>query len=682
MIRSVVSSILALVFLLCGAIDSPAQPASDSLRQDIETAKQKVYPAIVNIAVIVKMYSGGRAMRAPAGGSGVIVSKDGYVLTNFHVAGHTTRIQCTLPDGEALEAKVVLDDALTDLSVLKLDLSRREPGSPPVPFATLGNSEAMHVGDYVLAMGNPLTLSSSITLGIISNTHRVFTDFSGTEMQSQILEEGETTGLMTRWIQHDALILPGNSGGPLVNLKGDVIGINELGGNGFGFAIPSDLASSVLKQAISGKPLVRGWLGFSVLPTSKLGRKDGVLVSAVLPDSPADKGGLKAGDILMSLGGSPVNARFFEELPLLYQQVADLHPGTGTAATYLRGGAEHEITVTPTVMEESVGQEQEFRDLGVTLEEITGPMALERRYPDRNGVAVTGVRAGFPMEAAQPALVEGDVIFKVGGDAVKNLEGFQRAVASHGKSDLLIAFRRNRELMLTVVKPKADAPQDDGVELPKAWIGVKTQVVTAEVGKALGIPKPRGFRVTRVYPWSKAAAAGIRPGDILTSLEKQPLTASRLQDEKELDQAVENLVVGQKAEISGLRDNKPITFTVQMEAAPAQVSDAKKVLQKEFEFAVRDLVPIDVDDRDLEVGQKGALVIDVTQGGWASVAGLHPEDIILAIDNRPTLDVATLEKTMQEVIKRKPRTVSFFVLRSNRTHFVFGEPDWEQPADK
>jgi serine protease Do len=676
-----ISSVVLFLSVLT-ACCSAQSTAVDNLRQDIETAKQKVYPAIVNIAVIMRMYSGGRAIRAPAGGSGVVVSDDGYVLTNYHVAGHTTHIVCTLPNGESLEARVVLHDPLTDLSVLKLDTSHRAPASPAIPFAKLGNSEAMRVGEYVLAMGNPLTLSSSVTLGIVSNTHRVFTDFSGTEMQNTTLEEGETTGLMTRWIQHDALILPGNSGGPLVNLKGEVIGINELGGNGFGFAIPSDLAAALLKQAISGKPLQRGWLGFTALPTGKLGRKDGALVAAVLKGSPADKSGLKAGDILLSIGSEVVTARFFEELPLLYQLIASLTPGTAVAVTYERDGSAHNATMAPTVMEESVGREEEFRDLGVTLQDITGPMALERLYPDRKGVVVTGVRAGFPIEAALPPLTDGDVIFKIGGEAIGNLTDFRKAVSPLAHSDVLLAFRRNREMMLSVVKPKSDVASEEGVDLPKAWLGIKTQVMTPEVGKALGLARCRGFRVTRVYPWSMAAKAGIKPGDILTSIEKQPFTASRIQDEKELEQAVENLVVGQKAELTGLRDNKAIAFSVLMEATPAQVSHANKATQKEFEFSVRDLVPIDIEDRDLALDQKGVLVTDVTQGGWASVAGLHPDDVILAVGNVSTPDVAALERTMLDVSKRKPKPVTFFIQRSNRTHFVFAEPDWEQSDSK
>jgi len=656
------------------------QGASDSLRKDIDTAKSKVYPAIVNIAVVTRYFTGGRSMRAPAGGSGVIVSADGYVLTNYHVAGHSTRIVCGTPDGESIDAKVVLHDALTDLSVLKLDLSRRAAGSGPLPFAALGDSDTMRAGDYVLAMGNPLLLSSSITLGIISNTHRVFTDFTGTELESHTLEEGESTGLLTRWIQHDALILPGNSGGPLANLKGEVIGINELGGNGFGFAIPSNIAATVLKQAISGKPFVRGWLGFEALPVDKLGRKDGALVSSVLKGSPAEKAGIKAGDILLTIGATPVKARFFEEIPLLYQTVAGLTPGVSVPITYVRDGMTMHGDVTPSPMEESIGPEDEFRDLGVSLQEITGPMAVERQYPDKSGLVVTGVRAGYPLESAHPPIAEGDVILRVGTLPVSTLEAFRHAVAGAEKQDILIAFRRGRDLMVTVVKPRTEPADDDPTELPKAWLGVKTQVMTTELATALSLPNVKGFRVTRVYPWSQAAKAGIQAGDILTAIDKQAFTAARPQDEKEIDQMVENLSVGQIAQIAGLRDGKPVKFSVKMEAQPAQVSQAKKATDKDFEFMVRDLVPTDIEERSLPADQKGALVIDVTQGGWASIAGMHVNDVILAINGKSTPDSAATERAMTEIKKARPSSVVFFILRDNMTHYLFGEPEWNRPA--
>jgi len=200
---------------------------------------------------VARQFAGGRSQRGAGAGSGVIVSPAGHVLTNFHVAGHTTRITCRLPTCEAIDADVLEHDPLTDLSVLKLRLKARKDATRPLPFATLGSSSALRVGDYVLAMGNPMALSSTLTLGVVANTSRVFTNFQGTAIEELDLGSGEVTGLFTRWIQHDALILPGNSGGPLVNLRGEVVGINELGGSGMGFAIPSDLASKVLNQVLT-----------------------------------------------------------------------------------------------------------------------------------------------------------------------------------------------------------------------------------------------------------------------------------------------------------------------------------------------------------------------------------------------------------------------------------------------
>ncbi len=257
--------------LLLAAPAAAQSTAADALRRDVDFARSKVYPALVNIAVVGRIYSGGRARRFPAAGSGVIISAAGHILTNFHVAGNTTRITCTLTSGERVDALVVAHDALTDLSVLKLRLAERADPTVPVPFATLGDSDALQVGDYVLAMGNPLTLSSSLTLGVVSNTKRVFTDFTGTEMFDLDLGQGQKTGVFTRWIQHDALILPGNSGGPLVNLRGEVVGVNELGGGGVGFAIPSNLAAKVLNQVLTFGEVRRGWLGLAVLPVDKLG---------------------------------------------------------------------------------------------------------------------------------------------------------------------------------------------------------------------------------------------------------------------------------------------------------------------------------------------------------------------------------------------------------------------------
>lgn len=462
---------LFLGLLLFGTACGAQKSANDALRHDIQMARNKVYPALVNISVVVRYYNGGRAQRAPAGGSGVIVSKDGYVLTNYHVAGHTTRITCTLPDGEAIDARVVLHDPLTDLSILKLRLERRPNPAAPLPFAALGDSNSLQVGDYVLAMGNPLLLSSSMTLGIVSNTKRVFTDFTGTLIEEMELDAGEATGLLTRWIQHDALILPGNSGGPLVNLKGEVVGINELGGSGMGFAIPSAIAASVLKQALQGGETKRGWLGFRVLPVSKMGRTTGALISAVLSGSPMAKAGLAPGDILLYVNDIPVNVRFFEEVPLLHQHIAALPAGQAARLQYLHNGEMRTATATVAAMQRSLGKEQEYRAIGMTVQEITEPMALARRFPNREGVLVTGVRPGYPFETAKPAINPGDVILTVGDNRINDLETFRKVVAGLGNQEVTVTFRREEEILLTLVKWTPDNPTEEGENCRKPGWG-------------------------------------------------------------------------------------------------------------------------------------------------------------------------------------------------------------------
>ena len=184
-------------------------------------------------------------------------------------------------------------------------------------------------------MGNPLTLSSSMTLGIVGNPSRVFTSFTGSDMDDMDLGDGQVTGLFTRWIQHDALILPGNSGGPLVNLRGEVVGINELGGNGVGFAIPSNLAAHVLNQALTYGEVRRGWFGVTIFPVEKMDLKHGALVSALQPGGPAEQAGVVPGDVLLSIDGAADRRRLLRGRPGPLQADGRLrrrHEGQGRRA--------------------------------------------------------------------------------------------------------------------------------------------------------------------------------------------------------------------------------------------------------------------------------------------------------------------------------------------------------------
>jgi serine protease Do len=265
-------------------------------------------------------------------GSGVIVSADGYILTNHHVVDGAEEIKVELNDRRTFDAKVVGSDPPSDLAVLKIDAAE-------LPTLSLGNSDAVEVGDVVLAVGNPLGLQQTVTAGIISAKGRA---------------TGVSDGSFEDFLQTDAPINQGNSGGALINTGGDLIGINSqilspTGGNiGIGFAIPSNMAKNVMEQLVKNGAVRRGQLGVSVQPVTtdiarslNLPEARGVMVGEVQPDSAASRAGLKTGDILTALNGEPVN-----ESNELRNRVANTQPGTEITLTVRRDGGEQQIRAT------------------------------------------------------------------------------------------------------------------------------------------------------------------------------------------------------------------------------------------------------------------------------------------------------------------------------------------------
>jgi serine protease Do len=654
---------------------------SDSgLRAQLDGARERVYPALVNIQVVARYFEGGRAERSPAGGSGVIISPDGYVLTNFHVAGHTTQITCSTAAGTVYAAKVVGHDSLSDISVLKLELKRNHA---PLHYAELGDSDKVRVGDFCLAMGNPLMLSSSMTLGIISNTKRVFTDFTGTEIEQRTLETGERTGVFTRWIQHCALILPGNSGGPLVNLNGEVIGINELGGTGVGFAIPSNIAKTVFAQIVKYGQVRRGWLGIEVMPVQKIGRSTGVLVSSVTPGSAADTAGIQAGDIITSIDGQPTNVEFFEQVPLFYQMVAKIDAGAAAQIVIERGKKSLTKTAVVKWMQPDVGDEEDFPAAGLTARAITAEMAIELYLPSRDGIFITGVRAGYPFDSAQPSVEPGDIITSLAGRPISSLESFRAALASLVKDSqpgdkVLIGLRRHDEELLSTTALVPLEPQNSGGELPQAWIGVRTQVMESDIASALGRQGLTGFRVTEIYPFTQASKSGLKVGDVITKIDDTVLDASRPQDSDELRLAIQALSVGDTAQLTVDRGGATNIIPIKLEAEPDGSAHMRIVTLKELEFSVREINDLDRFANHWVPAQKGLLVTDVTSGGYANIAGLGAGDLIVSIDGTPVQKLSDLTSCLDRDVKTKPMSIEVFVRRDASTQFVFIEPDWSK----
>lgn len=649
----------------------------DALRRDMGQARDKVFPALVNILVVSRYFDGGRAQYSIAGGSGVIVSADGVVLTNYHVAEDAVRLFCTLSSGERYEARVLFNDPLTDLSVLQIRLPENAPPRK-FPFAALGDSDALNTGDYVLSMGNPLLLSSSVTLGIVSNPRRVFVNPISSEIEEAEFERGDRSGMLTRWIQHDALILPGNSGGPLVNLKGEVVGINQLGGAGLGFAIPSRIAKRVLEQVLTQKKVERGWLGFKALPVDKLKRTTGVLVGSVLPESSAEQAGLKPGDIVLSIDRKPVQARFVEEIPLVYQMVADLPIGKTVPVEIEREGKHETLQIRVDLLEPFYGEEDEFRSLGFTAREITPAMARARRLP-RNAVQITGIRPGYPMDSAEPKINAGDAILQIGDKPTRNLKELAEAIEAYRTQELIpITVQRKEEILISAVRNKPPSDPSPSVEIPRAWLGVRTQVITRQVAESLTQPDLKGFRITEVLPYTEASKSGLQVGDIIVALNGELLEASRVQDARDLERKIEQLTIGENATLTILRGGERVEVAVKMEPSPASAESTQVVRQREFEFAVRDITPIDRMRNRWKEDQQGVIVTEVTNGGWAQLGGLRAGDVILALNEQSIQQTSDFQRVMEEVLAKQPPVLVVFVMRERETTFAFIEPDWKE----
>lgn len=433
---------LAGVLVACALLASPAihrsaaqPPAQDAgsgealraqMRQLIASARDQVFPALVNISVVTVDYWQGKETKGRATGSGTIISADGYVLTNAHVTDSGKKFTCTLSDKSELPATLVGEDPWTDLAVLKLDLKNF---SGTLHSAKLGDSDMVTVGDSVMAMGSPFSLSRSVTLGIVSNTERVFAG-NDEEFEGMTLDFDQRTGLFARWIQHDASINPGNSGGPLLNLDGQVVGINSAiitrtgGSIGIGFAIPANMARAVMENIIdSGRPQ-RGYLGAggSDLDQKRaagigLGVSAGAVIESVMPDSPADRAGLRVGDVVTSFGGKPVDS-----FNRLRNAIAFTPPGENVPIEIVRDGKRRTLSAEVVDREkflEAAYKEETIDELGISVTNAIRVGTRSGAEPDSQGVQVSSMRRSGP--AFREGVRPGDLIIAVDEQLVRNV---------------------------------------------------------------------------------------------------------------------------------------------------------------------------------------------------------------------------------------------------------------------
>ncbi len=659
----------------------------DTLREDlrrmIEVARDRVFPALVNIHVITVNYWGGKERKGAATGSGTIISPEGYVVTNQHVTNKGKKFKCTLADKQEISATLVGEDPLTDLAVLKLDLSELKSPGTPLPAAAFGSSAELETGDYVMAMGSPHSLSRSVTLGIVSNTERVF----GDDVEEMELEQGQRTGLFTQWIQHDALIRPGNSGGPLVNLKGEIVGVNELGGNGMGFAIPSDLAKQVVASLIGHGEVPRSWIGISFKPIAKTGYDRGVLVNSIVEGGPADKAGITPGDVILRIDGEALTVRFAEEIPPLMKRIADLPIGATVKAAYQRKEETGEAEIVTEQLQKDRGEETVLRSWGITVEEITPKMAREMRLEDAEGVLINGVRSGGPAELAEPSLAYGDIVRRIDGERVRGLaellEQYEEIMELEPLPEyLLVEFDRQGKNHVTLIKPKPPEQEDPPREVKKAWVGIATQPVVKKLAKELGHPDETGFRITRVYPRTYAAQSELKVGDIIVGLNGEKFDLQGMQDAGLLSRQIKKLNVDGEATLTVLRDGKKVDAAVRLQEEPFSTAESRRLEERDFELTVRNITFFDRDDNQWDKDVKGVIVEQVESGGWAGQGGIQAGDLIQRIDEYPTKSRTSFRKAMEKIAETQPERVVFVVLRGIQTRFQFVEPEWKPQGSR
>jgi serine protease Do len=368
--------------------------------------------------------------RVQGAGSGVIFDKEGYILTNNHVVEGAKEVTVTLADKQEFEARIVGRDPKTDLAVLKIDSKK------PFPSAPMGDSEMLKVGEWVLAVGNPFGLNHTVTSGIVSAKGRVI-----------------GAGPYDDFIQTDASINPGNSGGPLFNMKGEIVGINTAivpYGQGIGFAIPVNTAKPLIPQLVSKGSVTRGYLGVNIQPVTpelatamKLDDTKGALVGDVIPGGPAEKAGIKHGDVIVAFGDKAVESS--HDLPTI---VAATPVGKEINVKILRRAQMKELRVKvgklPQEGDNMANSKEEPAEdkLGLSLKDMTPQIAHQMGLKGEHGVLVVNVLPGSPAEKS--GIRRGDVIREVNDEEVTTVSEALRAIGKAGQDDPIL-FRVQRD---------------------------------------------------------------------------------------------------------------------------------------------------------------------------------------------------------------------------------------------
>ncbi|MDK2848035.1 MAG: serine protease Do [Desulfuromonadales bacterium] len=474
---------MAMALLIAVGVSGVVPAASSAQERGLESLKQtgqafrnvakKVSPAVVFIKVEKEVSSQGttefyspfgspfddeffrRFFGAPPGfenphrqqpqkrrqagqGSGFLITPDGYIITNNHVVGDADLVSVQMNDGREYEAEIVGTDPGSDLAVIKIDES-------DLPFLKLGSSEKLEVGDWVLAVGNPFGLSHTLTAGVVSAKGR-----SGIGLNDY-----------EDFIQTDAAINPGNSGGPLVNLDGEVVGINTAifsrsgGYMGIGFAIPVDMAKNIKSQLIEHGEVKRGRLGVYIQDMTPdlaesfgLDEVEGILVTQVIEDSPAEDAGLKQGDVILQIDGDKL-----DKVASFRNRIALTAPGTKVSLLILRDGKEMTFKVKigkQTERDNTTSGSRDIPEIGLTLQDLTPELEKRFGYENEEGVLVTGVDRGSLAERA--GIRQGSLILEIGRKKVTSVQQAKTLLKENKRDSILLLVKEGDGLRYIAIK--------------------------------------------------------------------------------------------------------------------------------------------------------------------------------------------------------------------------------------
>ena len=415
--------VTVLMTVLMGLAPKAAGQEHADFREIISRAKAEVFPALIFVKPIVADYESGEKKQQEVFGSGVIISPDGYAVTNWHVVDKAVSINCVLYDERQVKVELIGSDRDTDLDLLKLPAPPEGKTYPNARFADAaptrsGAAGGVQEGDFVMALGSPFGFQRSISLGIISNAQR-YIGF-------------DTEYKYNTWIQTDAAINPGNSGGPLIDTKGAIVGINTLGvdGTGIGFSIPASRVQDVVERLKRDGKVVRAYVGLRLQALKDfhsntfVEAEHGVLIAGVEENSPAAQAGIRAGDILLAIDGKPVEGLYAEMLPAIWRTLVDLKAGSPVPMELQRGGEKVRVQIAPQLKGQSEGEDFDCRRWNMTVKEINKDRTPQLYYLKEKGVFVQGIR--YPGNAANSGLSRRDIILTIDKEPVLTSEDVKR----------------------------------------------------------------------------------------------------------------------------------------------------------------------------------------------------------------------------------------------------------------